>query len=89
MYAGNMEAIYDRIGIEYDTTRRTDPVILSRLASLLVLDKSRKYVDIACGTGNYTSELANLGGEWSAFDHFQKGAFRGKMKIRFSKLATI
>jgi ubiquinone/menaquinone biosynthesis C-methylase UbiE len=67
-----MEAIYDKIGIEYDTTRKADPAILSRLASLLDIDKSRKYVDVACGTGNYTFELARFGGIWSAFDNSRK-----------------
>ncbi len=67
-----MDAIYDKIGFEYDTTRKADPTILSSLASLLVIESSKKYVDVACGTGNYTSELANFGGEWSAFDHSRK-----------------
>ena len=68
----NMEAIYDKIGVDYDTTREADPVILSKLASLLDIHSSKKYVDVACGTGNYTSELAYFGGDWSAFDHSQQ-----------------
>ena len=67
-----MAAIYDEIGIEYDTTRKADPKILSRLASLLGIENSKKYIDIACGTGNYTSALSNLGGEWFAFDQSRK-----------------
>ncbi len=67
-----MKAIYDKIGVDYDTTRRADPLILSKLASLLDIHSSKKYVDVACGTGNYTSELANFGGKWSAFDHSQQ-----------------
>ncbi len=67
-----MGAIYDKIGLEYDTTRKADPAILSKLASLLGIDNSKKYLDVACGTGNYTFELSKIGGQWSAFDHSQK-----------------
>lgn len=75
-----MDAIYDKIGIEYDTTRRADPVILSRLVSLLEADRSEKYLDIACGTGNYTSELAIFGGTWHAFDQSQKMLSEARLK---------
>ena len=67
-----MGVIYVEIGIEYDTTRKADPAILSKLASLLDIENSKKYLDVACGTGNYTSELSKIGGQWSAFDHSQK-----------------
>lgn len=75
-----MAAIYDKIGIKYDTTRRADPFILSRLGALLEVKRSRNYVDIACGTGNYTSELANLGGEWFAFDQSKKMLKEARIK---------
>lgn len=63
-----MSAIYDRIGDGYDTTRRADPEILAELSELLETRNEGTYLDIACGTGNYTSSLANHGGRWYAFD---------------------
>ncbi len=67
-----MIAIYDRIGDKYDTTRRADPSILNNLASLLGINERNKYLDVACGTGNYTSEIAKIGGSWYALDHSEK-----------------
>jgi hypothetical protein len=53
-----MSQLYDRIGIGYDTTRRPDPVIAERLGRHLAQDRSGNYLDIACGTENYTLTLA-------------------------------
>lgn len=63
-----MGKIYDEIGQGYDTTRKADPIILSQLNSLLDLIAENKYLDVACGTGNYTSEICKFGGDWHAFD---------------------
>ncbi len=80
-----MDAIYDKIGFEYDTTRKADPTILTSLASLLGIESSKKYIDVACGTGNYTSELANFGGEWTAFDHSRKMLSEARAKSTLVK----
>ncbi|MCB1024393.1 MAG: methyltransferase domain-containing protein [Acidobacteria bacterium] len=61
-------AIYDQIGKVYDTTRRADPFITSRLVEFLNLDPEKTYLDIACGTGNYTSALEGKGGSWFGVD---------------------
>ena len=65
-------SIYDRIGLRYDATRRADPYIAGRLAHHLSMQVStgdrRKYLDVGCGTGNYTSVLAARGGEWHGLD---------------------
>jgi ubiquinone/menaquinone biosynthesis C-methylase UbiE len=63
-----MQKIYDKIGRGYDTTRRADPYLLGRFNSLLNIEMGKNYLDVACGTGNYTSELSKYGGNWSAFD---------------------
>ena len=63
-----MNAIYDRIGDGYDTTRRADPQILEVLHELLEIREECTFLDIACGTGNYTARLAGHGGRWHAFD---------------------
>ncbi|MBM3946068.1 MAG: class I SAM-dependent methyltransferase [SAR202 cluster bacterium] len=54
-------ALYDRIGRTYDVTRRADPYITSRLLSLLSPTPQVAYLDVACGSGNYTSALAARG----------------------------
>lgn len=56
-----MDALYNRIGSGYDTTRRPDPFIAGRLRALLSPRPGGRYVDIACGSGNYTLALANAG----------------------------
>lgn len=63
-----MAAIYDEIGKGYDATRRADPEILKILASLMPLMENGRYLDVGCGTGNYTKALSDMGGRWSAFD---------------------
>jgi len=75
-----MEAIYDDIGKEYDASRQADPRILSTLTALLGIDKRKKYLDIACGTGNYTAAIAASGGSWFAFDHSEKMLAQARLK---------
>ena len=67
-----MEAIYDEIGKDYDTTRKPDPGILSTLNLLLDVEQEKRYLDVACGTGNYTAEISRIGGKWFAFDNSEK-----------------
>ena len=59
--------LYDSIGIEYDTTRRADPYIAGRLAHHLALSKGGTYLDLACGSGNYTNALSARAGRWYSF----------------------
>jgi len=54
-------ALYDTIGRTYDATRRADPDITRCLARLLNLQPAANYLDVGCGTGNYTVALQNLG----------------------------
>lgn len=75
-----MEAIYDAIGDGYDTTRRSDPTILAGLNSLLNVQRDKTYLDIACGTGNYSAAMSELGGIWYAFDHSEKMLFEARSK---------
>lgn len=60
--------LYDSIGHNYDATRRPDPCIADRLAHHLRLKGGGSYLDIACGTGNYTTALANRQGRWHGLD---------------------
>jgi ubiquinone/menaquinone biosynthesis C-methylase UbiE len=47
-------ALYDRIGIGYDDTRQADPYLRSRLFHHLRPSPTGRYLDVGCGTGNYT-----------------------------------
>jgi len=61
-------ALYDRIGVGYDTTRRADPGIVARLRGLIAAEPGGHYLDVGCGTGNYTRALAEAGGTWVGLD---------------------
>lgn len=61
--------LYDRIGNEYDVTRRADPYLTTRMAHLLGLRQLGRYLDVGCGTGSYTLALAARGGLWTGVDH--------------------
>jgi SAM-dependent methyltransferase len=63
-----MQPLYDLIGSTYARSRRADPSIVGTLAQELGLTPSGTYLDVACGTGNYTVALGGLGGAWSAVD---------------------
>ena len=49
---------YDLIGQNYNETRKADAFIVSRILDLLDCEKSDKYLDVGCGTGNYTIEIS-------------------------------
>lgn len=53
--------IYDTIGKTYDTTRNPDPEVTKTLLELLCPNKEGRYLDIGCGSGNYTGALAATG----------------------------
>ncbi|MEQ5790754.1 methyltransferase domain-containing protein [Muricauda sp. NFXS6] len=52
---------YDRIGRGYDSTRSADDHILGRMAELMGPVKKGRYLDVGCGTGNYTAGLHAMG----------------------------
>jgi ubiquinone/menaquinone biosynthesis C-methylase UbiE len=54
-------ALYDRIGIGYDTTRSADPYLCSRLVHHLKPASGARYLDVGCGTCNYTGALSDAG----------------------------
>lgn len=53
--------MYDTIGKNYNSTRHADPFIRDRLYEHLQPGKKKTYIDIGCGTGNYTIALAQKG----------------------------
>ena len=60
--------MYNRIGASYNATRRADPYIVGELGRHLSLEGGRNYLDLACGTGNYSIALASQAGNWVGVD---------------------
>ena len=54
-------SIYNRIGSGYNSTRQADTFITNKLYELLSPRTGGLYLDIGCGTGNYTIALAIKG----------------------------
>lgn len=53
--------IYDTIGLGYNNTRNADPYIAERIVAQLQPTSDEIYLDIGCGTGNYTHYIAQQG----------------------------
>ncbi len=56
-----MHEKYDKIGKHYNRTRKADAFILERIFHHLGPKSSGVYLDIGCGTGNYTAGLSEKG----------------------------
>lgn len=63
-----MQAKYDSIGVNYNSTRKADPYLFERLYDLLSPSPEGTYLDIGCGTGNYISEFAKKGHRFIGID---------------------
>ena len=50
---------YDKIGIEYNLTRKADKYLTEQLLFHLNPKEHAQYLDIGCGTGNYTNDHEN------------------------------
>jgi ubiquinone/menaquinone biosynthesis C-methylase UbiE/8-oxo-dGTP pyrophosphatase MutT (NUDIX family) len=53
--------IYDSSYVNYDRYRRADPAITQKLLTLFSPQTSGKYLDMGCGSGNYTIALKKGG----------------------------
>lgn len=67
-----MKAKYDRIGKKYNTTRKADPYLFERLLTHLNPKLDKHYLDVGCGTGNYTKEFDKLGYSFVGLDPSQE-----------------
>lgn len=56
-----MSLKYNQIGKGYNQTRKADPYIANRMAQLLEPNRIGTYLDIGCGTGNYTDFIQKIG----------------------------
>lgn len=63
-----MQPLYDSIGTTYSATRRADPSIAREIARSAAVRPGATFLDVACGTGNYTCALAGIGGIWHGTD---------------------
>jgi len=63
-----MGAKYDRIGFDYDKTRKADTYLFERLLHHLSPKKGKVYLDIGCGTGNYTNRFHQRGHTFIGID---------------------
>lgn len=63
-----MSAKYNTIGINYDQTRKADPYLTEQLLKHLNPNKNGMYLDIGCGTGNYTDALQGKGFQFTGID---------------------
>ena len=50
--------IYNAIGKTYDTTRQADDNITDQLFAMLKILPHGRYLDLGCGSGNYTNALS-------------------------------
>ncbi len=63
-----MKAKYDTIGTTYNLTRKADPYLTQRLLYNLNPNTKGVYLDIGCGSGNYTHELQRNGYNFIGID---------------------
>jgi len=63
-----MGAKYDQIGIGYNSTRCADPYLTLQLLQYLSPLSTGKYLDVGCGTGNYTLALQAQTGDYIGLD---------------------
>ena len=75
-----MEVKYDEIGIDYNLTRKADKYLTEQLLYHLQPTNKGKYLDIGCGTGNYTSELQKKGFDFIGIDPSELMLEKAKLK---------
>ena len=63
-----MSTKYNKIGINYNQTRKADPFLTEQLLKHLNPEKDGLYLDIGCGTGNYTNEFQKRGFNFIGID---------------------
>ncbi|MDA1101899.1 MAG: class I SAM-dependent methyltransferase [Proteobacteria bacterium] len=77
-----MTAIYNTIGAGYDRYRSADPGITETLARTLGRPKVGSYLDLACGSGNYTIALARKGYTLTGLDISRRMLTAARQKSR-------
>jgi SAM-dependent methyltransferase len=75
-----MEVTYDKIGDDYNLTRKADKLLTENLLRHLHPKKDGLYLDIGCGTGNYTNEFQKNGFRCIGIDPSKKMLEKAKLK---------
>lgn len=75
-----MKEKYDRIGKFYNRTRTADPFLAEKFFQLLTPPNQGKFLDIGCGTGNYTIALKKMGLDFVGVDPSTKMLKKAKAK---------
>ncbi|NMH86183.1 class I SAM-dependent methyltransferase [Flavivirga algicola] len=75
-----MEIKYDKIGNDYNLTRKADKFLAEQLLYHLSPKKEGIYLDIGCGTGNYTNELQKKGFRFIGIDPSRKMLEKAKAR---------
>lgn len=77
-----MNILYDNIGKNYNNTRKADPFISTTLTELLIKSdiSNGLYLDVGCGTGNYTTSLVCTKMGFIGIDPSKEMLKRAKMK---------
>lgn len=75
-----MKAKYDQIGKDYNLTRKADKLLIENLIQYLAPKQEGLYLDIGCGTGNYTIELQKRGFKFIGIDPSEKMLEQAKVK---------
>ena len=73
---------YNTIGTGYNSTRRADEYLTNRLFHLLKPVKDKLYLDIGCGTGNYTIALADKGVSFVGIEPSDKMLKEAKLRSK-------
>ena len=75
-----MEVQYDKIGTQYNATRKADPFLTKKLLEHLNPKSEGLYLDIGCGTGNYTDALQKKGIQCIGIDPSEKMLGEAQLK---------
>lgn len=67
-----MQVKYNEIGDNYNATRKADPFITGKILEHLFPKSDGIYLDIGCGTGNYTNEFQKSGYSFIGIDPSSK-----------------
>ncbi len=78
-----MKIKYNRIGVNYNRTRKADPFLVDRFLHFLNPNPNGLYLDIGCGTGNYTIAIQSKGFHFIGIDPSQKMLDKAEAKNKF------
>lgn len=77
----NTKEWYDSIGVRYDSTCKADPYLAQRMFNLLKSEvRDAMYLDVGCGTGNYTAALHKMGMNMAGLEPSDEMLIKARLK---------